>query len=203
MEPESPFTAGLGCEARSPFSSAPCQEPLLPTSNTPVQILRQKGQAEEAQVGVNGLCVHRPALCLQVPGLTAPPERGTPEGALPRPQAAAAAIRAILAWVSSFTRVHFSQHCWCSCPLEEKDYTVRLPEFTATACPPLSLAPWLAGGLDDRGLMWTGSLSRKSAFDWVMQPRVPGKLCFCGLGAPSLSESEFTKAWDGARLHGM
>lgn len=39
------------------------------------------------------------------------------EGTLPRPQAAAAAILAILAWVSSFTWVHFSQHCWWSCPL--------------------------------------------------------------------------------------
>lgn len=38
---------------------------------------------------------------------------------LPRPQAAAAAIRAILAWVSSLTSVHSSQHCWCNWPLEK------------------------------------------------------------------------------------
>lgn len=37
---------------------------------------------------------------------------------LPRPHAAAAAMRAILAWVSSLTRVHSSQHCWCNWPLE-------------------------------------------------------------------------------------
>lgn len=45
---------------------------------------------------------------------------------LPRPQAAAAAIRAILAWVSSLTSVHSSQHCWCNWPLEKINHRLQM-----------------------------------------------------------------------------
>lgn len=47
---------------------------------------------------------------------------------LPRPQAAAAAIRAILAWVSSLTSVHSSQHCWCNWPLENINHRLQTVE---------------------------------------------------------------------------
>lgn len=47
---------------------------------------------------------------------------------LPRPQAAAAAIRAILAWVSSLTSVHSSQHCWCNWPLENINHMLQMVE---------------------------------------------------------------------------
>ena len=47
---------------------------------------------------------------------------------LPRPQAAAAAIRAILAWVSSLTSVHSSQHCWCNWPLENINHRLQRVE---------------------------------------------------------------------------
>lgn len=47
---------------------------------------------------------------------------------LPRPQAAAAAMRAILAWVSSLTSVHSSQHCWCNWPLENMNHRPQTME---------------------------------------------------------------------------
>lgn len=47
---------------------------------------------------------------------------------LPRPQAAAAAMRAILAWVSSLTSVHSSQHCWCNWPLENINHRLQTTE---------------------------------------------------------------------------
>ena len=122
-----------------------------------------------------------------------PPHDWVPgRAALPKPHAAAAAMRAILAWVSSLTRVHFSQHCWWSCPLKEKNYIVGLTEITSMTCPSFSRDPWVswevAEELDDRGLPSMGAFKEKvlSWYNW----EVSGDLSFLWPGG-----SEFSWEW--------
>ena len=124
------------------FPWPPCEQPLLDTSNK----VSQSHEAERTDGG--GRSGHEQFYAsidlTSLPAASVPyfsdasPQPHCPHldwvpgrGALPKPHAAAAAIRAILAWVSSLTRVHFSQHCWWSCPLKEKNYTVGLTDITS------------------------------------------------------------------------
>ena len=152
------------------FPWLPCEERFLCISNKLIKAMKTErtdgrgGSGHEwlhASVDLT-LCLQPQCLATQrrASSFTVIPMPG--RAALPKPHAAAAAMRAILAWVSSLTRVHFSQHCWWSCPLKEKNYTVRLTEITSMICSSFSRAPWVswgvAGELDDRGLPSSGNL---------------------------------------------